>query len=220
LIGCKMSINKIQEEVMNAKLEVNGLSKDYPDNVTDLEKLLVFFLENEKDEKEIIIEVKVDNNIYSEKCENEAREVKLDDCKRIEILTQDISIFAKNFLIDSPNYIKRLKNGFIECINHLKMPQDEENGYNILSRCLETLHAVLLHMDNVLRVLGEDCIVSKDYIKDLHPVVDKILRAQEDMDTILVAELIETQMVVFLDKWLKSLELNEIPSTPETAISS
>ena len=188
---------------MKTRLEVNGVERSYLEEISELENLLVFIVKKEKLEEEIIVEVKVDGEIFSENYQHQAREVQLSEVKKVEIITQTKEAFARSFLEQVPNYINNLENGFRSTARLLRDPQQEKNGFDMLTWCLATLQAFKAHIDNVNQVLEKDDRAAgfQDFWERFDRVADKILAAQEGKDPLAIAEQLEEQMLPLLEQW-------------------
>ena len=114
---------------METALEVNGAAKHYPKGIIDLEKLLLFLKAHEIPQEDIVVEVKIDGEIYSEKFRHQAREFYLDNAEKVEITTQTKETFAKHFLEQAPGYLLQLNHGFRSAARLLKDPQQAGNGH-------------------------------------------------------------------------------------------
>ena len=60
---------------MKAKLTVDGIETSYPEGTADLESLLLFMMSHELLENRLIVQIKVDGDVYSEKDEHQAKGV-------------------------------------------------------------------------------------------------------------------------------------------------
>jgi hypothetical protein len=194
---------------VKARLEINNIEKSYPQDIPDLEKLLLFVMENEISQEEIIIDVKIDGETYSEEYAHQSINVNLHTLNKLEIVTQSKESFAFDFLQQIPGFIAQFKQGFSSAARLLKDYQNEENAYDLLARSLDALGAFKSHLENVFGIL------EKDYASAGFPgfwdrfvmLTNKILEAQEAMDHIIIAELLESQMLPLLDEWQERLHM-------------
>ena len=67
---------------METLLEVNGNARPYREGMSDLEGLLLFVMENEKPDHEVITDVRVDGASFSEDYDHQARGVDLKEVAR------------------------------------------------------------------------------------------------------------------------------------------
>lgn len=192
---------------MNAKLEVNGIEESYPEGISNLEKLLIFVMEEDITEDGLIVEVKVDGELYSESYEHQAREVDLSAAQKVEIATETKKAFAQVFLKEAPDYIAQLEKGFSSAAGLLRAPEEEGDGYDMLAGSLETLRAFKSHLDNVRPVLGkgDGAGESEHFWQRFGSLADEIMEAQEGSDTIAIADLLEDKMLPLLEEWREKL---------------
>lgn len=192
---------------MKPMLEINGVVKSYPEGIIDLESLLVFIMENEISPEELIVEVKQNGKIYSEAYEHQARQVDLSKLQKLSIATQKKEVLANNFLQQVPDYIAHLKEGFGTAVELLRDPQQEEQGYNILAQSSEALVAFKTHLENVVCILGKDDASAgiNEFWQRFDVLASEILAALDERNTLVVADLLESSMLHFLDEWQEQL---------------
>lgn len=192
---------------MKTVLEINGIEKSYPEGISDLENLLLFIIEKEKSEEELIVEVKVNGENYSEDYEHQAREVDLNAVQKIEVTTQTQEAFAQDFLKLAPGYVAQLEKGFGASVGLLRDPLKEEEGYDMLAKSLDALLAFKTHMDNVMVVLEKDDRAAefKDLWERFGNAADRFVKAQEEEDIVLIADLIESEILSLLQEWGEKL---------------
>jgi len=186
---------------MKATLTLNGIEKSYPEEISDLENLLLFVMEKEKED--IVVEVKVDEETFSEAYHHQAKEISLADVRTIEIVMHSKEEFARNFMKQASEYIEHLKNGFKSAIRLLRSTEQEEDGYDMLARSLDMLRAFKSHSDNAKEVLerSDETAGLTSFWERFNIMADKINEAQKDMDHILIADLLEEEMLPFLEEW-------------------
>jgi hypothetical protein len=192
---------------MKARLLINGNETEYPDFVSNLEELLIFVMENKKSGDEIIGDVKVDGDLFSETYSHQAQEIPVDQGGKIEIDVITEKIFAQRFMDVAPSYLDNLKTGFGQAAALLKSKEKEEDGHDILGRSFKAMHAFKAHLDNVVTVLKKESqsALSEDMLALFDQTTSKILAAQESKDAAAIAALLETDMLPFIDQWKKLL---------------
>ena len=192
---------------MNAMLEVIGRERPYTEGVMDLESLLLHVMEEEKSDRKIIVEVKVDGEVYSEKYSHHARDIDLDKIKMVQITTQKGETFARDFLEQVDSYMQSLQEGFRAAANLLRDPEREKSGYDILAKSLEALSALKSLFENVWDVLGEGegLDVRNALWKGFEVSADKIMEVLTENDPRAMADLIEEDILPFLEKWKSSM---------------
>ena len=187
---------------------VNGREMSVSPALENLEELLLYMMENQKDEE--IVEVRVNGERFSEAYQHQARSVMLKEINSIEITTEKRGVLAADFLKDVPSYIEMLKKGFFESVILLRNFEKEHQGYKLLAQSLDMLKAFLEHLNNVLPHLknGEKIKMEKNYkrfLKTFAPLTEEIILSQEVADSMLLADLIEYEFIPLLDKWKEAL---------------
>ena len=196
---------------MKAKLEVNGVDKSYPREICDLESLILFVMTGLKPKEEFIFEVKINGERFSEAYEHQAKEIDLGKIENVEIGTQTKEEMAGSFLKLAPVLMDELENAFANTAGLLRDPRQEEAGYDMLARSLETLHALKSHLESVWNVLGnrEKLAESGLLWGKFDGLADTILTSQEGKTAITIASLLEDQMPQFLKEWKKTIAVEE-----------
>ncbi|CAD7772706.1 hypothetical protein BLFGPEAP_00822 [Candidatus Methanoperedenaceae archaeon GB50] len=77
---------------------VNGREMSVSPALENLEELLLYMMENQKDEE--IVEVRVNGERFSEAYQHQARSVMLKEINSIEIITEKRGVLAAEFLKD------------------------------------------------------------------------------------------------------------------------
>ena len=192
---------------MDALLEVNGIQKSYPKGIIDLEHLLLFVKENEVSAQDLVTEVKLDGEVYSEDFAHQAKELSLQEVEKVEIATNTQQAFARDFWEQAPQYLTQLQKGFLSGARLLRDPRQERNGYDMLTKAFETLLAFTAHLDNVSKILnkGDESERTKTFWERFKSLADQLIESQERQDAIAIADLLEGRMIAFLDEWRKML---------------
>jgi hypothetical protein len=188
---------------METLLEVNGNARPYRDGISDLEGLLLFVMENEKPDHEVITDVRVDGASFSEDYAHQARGVDLKEVVKVEVSTQGVDAFARSFLDQLPAYVEALESGFGNSVELLRVPGHEEEGHDMLARSLDTMKAIKFHLENVGNVLGQVDRVkeSADLWAGFESLADRIMKAQEGTDPAAIADLLEHELLPLLKGW-------------------
>jgi len=194
---------------MNTKLEINGVERQFNPEAPNLEGVLVSIMkENALNNEDIISEVLVNGELFSEEYPHQAREINLEEVNKIEIKTTAKEQFAQDFLNDISIYIENLIHGFKTSANLLRDPEEEINGFDILARSLEMLYALKAHLTNAWLTLGKQHLEKATNIfwDKFNPVADRIVKAQEIGSLKDVADLVEEQICPFLTEWNEELK--------------
>ena len=192
---------------MKPLCEINGVEKNYPDGLVNLEEMLLCMMEKEVPKKELVLEVRVDGKTYSEAYENQAREVDLRTIEKIEITTQTQEDFARDSMIEASTYLDHLERGFGMSARLLRSPGQREQGHDMLARSIEALQAFKFHMDQVNDLLkpaigegGEGAFWER-----FDQLADRIITLQEGEEIEGVAGLVENELLPFLETWKEKI---------------
>jgi hypothetical protein len=193
--------------MMKAKLTVNGIETSYPEGTADLESLLLFMMSHELLENRLIVQIKVDGDVYSEKDEHQARGVDLKAAQKVEMATQTKEDFARGFLEEASNYMALIEKGIRISVQLLKDPEQRENGHDMLGRSLETLRTFKSHLENVKDTLeiADGGAGFRDFWERFESVTDKIMESQKGMDSSVIADLLEHELLPVLEKWRENI---------------
>ena len=192
---------------MKAKLTVNGIETSYPEGTADLESLLLFMMSPELLENRLIVQIRVDGDIYSEKYEHQARGVDLKTAQTVEVVTQTKEDFARGFLEEASDYMALIEKGIRISVQLLKDPEQRENGHDMLGRSLEALRTFKSHLGNVKDTLEMDHRGTgfRDFWERFESVTDKIMESQKGMDSSVIADLLEHELLPVLEKWREDI---------------
>ncbi len=193
---------------MRPLCEINGVAKNYPEGLNTLEEMLLFMMDKEISSGDLISEVKVDGETYSEAYENQAREVDLKNLERIEITTQTQEDFARDTIREADLCLSALERGFGTSAGLLKNPEGREKGYEILAQSLDALHAFKSHMDEVAAFIRPDDGGNgeKGFWKPFEELSNRMIAFQEGQESLKIAALVEEALIPFLETWKKKIE--------------
>jgi hypothetical protein len=192
---------------MKPLCEINGVERNYPEGLINLEEMLRCMMEREVPKKELVLEVKVDGKTYSEAYENQAREVDLRAIEKVEITTQTMDAFARDSIREASAYLDPLVKGFGLSARLLRSPEQREKGYDILVSSIEVLQAFKSHMDQVndlLRPGGEES-EERIFWERFDQLADRLIRSLEEQEIEGVADLIEDELLPFLGTWQEKI---------------
>jgi len=186
---------------MRAMLNINGIERKYPVDVSDLERLLMFIMGGTRDD-DIITEVKIDGQIYSEDYKHQAREKNLSGIKVVEIETETNEEFAEDFIRSVPLIFDQVENGFSDAAVFLRDPLSLSDGYDLLHKCFEVLQNLKNQIEASMLVLkNENLGKPSTFWGEFNDLSDEIISAQEKNDPILIANILDGRIPGFLDHW-------------------
>jgi hypothetical protein len=192
---------------MKPLCEINGVEKNYPVGLVNLEEMLVCMMEKEVPEGELILEVRVDGRTYSEAYENQARDVDLKAIEKVELTTQKEENFARDSIGEASAYIDRLERGFRSSAQLLRIPEQREKGNDMLARSIEALQAFKFHMEQVNDLLKPEGKETGEKIlwERFDQLAGRIITSQEGGEVEGVADLIEDELLPFLRTWKETI---------------
>lgn len=192
---------------MRTMVEINGVPYSYGEGISNLEGMLAFMRMHCIPREEVVVEVKVDGEVFSEAYRNQAREIPLTEVNKIEIATQTGKAFAWGFVAEAPQYISHLQRGFECAVRLLRDPYEEGEGYRMLAKSLEALLAFKSHFENVLIAVQENGRTQtlREFWTTFKDAAESILEAQEQMDSFSLAGQLETELVPRLEEWKQTV---------------
>ena len=191
---------------MATELVVNGREQHFPGNISSLEELLNYAQRREAG-MNIIVEVEVDGETFSEAYPHEAQALDLKDIERVSVISVSGDQFARDFILQAPEFVSHIKTGFSSAATLLKTPGNEPDGHDIMGRSLDVLRAFRSHCDLVERTTSSGMTVEfKELWNRLAPVAEALVDAQAASDPVEIAGLLDTTMVPFLDSLHKTLQ--------------
>lgn len=191
---------------MTTELVVNGREQPFPGSIVNLEELLAFAQRKETGVN-IVVEVEVDGEIFSETYPHEARAMDLCGIGRVSVTSVSGDQFARDFILQAPEFVSHIRTGFSSAATLLKTPGQESEGHDIMGRSLDVLRAFRLHCDLVERTTSSGMTAEfKKFWSTLEPVAEDLVDAQTARDPEDIAALLDTTMVPFLDSLHKTLQ--------------
>ena len=188
---------------MSAILEINGTSATYPAEILNLEKLLLHVQRNCLSPREIVVEVRLDGECYSETYAHEARELSLDVVRSVAVDTHSHEVVAREFITSAPEYLDLIEGGFRTAAGYLQGAEEEEIGYDMMARSIEGLRTFKTHLDTAVQVIGGDeaNALNGDDCERLDAMADKIMQAQENQLHGQIADCLNDEMLPLLARW-------------------
>jgi len=184
---------------MSAMLSIDGIENKFPENISNLENLLSYVIQNKKAEGDIIVEVKVDGQLFTEEYKHQAKKMDVNLMNKIDIATQTSSSFACDFLKEIVVYIDHLKKGILSSIELLRDNKEEE-GYDMLFMSMDFLIVFKAHLNNIwlLTDNADKQNVFDVFFKRFGVIAEKIIVFQEMMDSLSVANLLEEEILTLV----------------------
>ena len=189
------------------RLELEGAQS------TNLEEILMKVISEHVQPGKIITGVKLNGTGYSEKNPHDAASVALKDIKILEIDTMSAEEMAKHFFTNGEKYLDLLIKG-AEKISELFRVADETEANEHYAEYLENLRLFLQMIAQCTEVLHVDLsaipfqkATVKEEVQKLSGVMDQMLKVQEDEDWVMLADLLEYELIPLLKGWNEILAL-------------
>ena len=189
---------------MRPILKLNGQPESYPETIDDLEALIVHIMQQRGSGGEIIVNVRVDGQVFSEAYDHQARDIRLADLESIHMSTVTAEWFSRRFVEQVVHYIDHLKKGFQNSVRLLRNPAEQRNGYELLANSIDTLCALRSHLRNVRDTIGKDgteSAVERVIWQQFEGIADLVCKAQGENNPTAVAALIEGKVMPVLEEW-------------------
>lgn len=176
-------------------------------NYANLEDALVKLSETESLSNRIITDVLVNEEAFSELYPHQAEDIAIEDVERLELVSVSVTEMAKDIIAELPKVIKIL---------------------NVSSKSIATLFRDS-EIDDALDSLQDMLTVGSDFIKtiqviryyfsidqanellqisdSLDPLLTELSESIEDEDWMLVADLLEFELIPATEGWLKIISL-------------
>ncbi|PRX32590.1 hypothetical protein BX659_104139 [Orenia metallireducens] len=169
------------------------------DKVNSLTEILEEIREDINDK--IISEIYINGNIVTEE---ELINFDLNEVKSIEFLTKKSIRLVEETLTEANNYLPKLKKGFIDIAN-LFRDQEIIDANEKLQLCLDGVKwytGVLMKILSL--VYGENQEISEiKKLEEFNTLINKSLDAMEEDDWNLVANILEDDISIYIDEFIK-----------------
>ncbi len=175
--------------------------------VNNLEEVLAKIMAEHLKTGNIITTVKLNGTVYSEDTPHDAAGVPPSDIKTLEINTMGQEEIAWRFLEDGVGQLDLMIRG-AEKVSELFRIADETEANEHYAQLLETLRLFIRMVAEVKETLNLDLSVIafqngtvEQRFQRLSEIMDKMLKVQEEEDWIMLADLIEYELVPLLEEW-------------------
>ena len=175
--------------------------------INNLEEVLQKIIAEHMQPGKVITAVKLNGTGYSEKNPHDAAQVLLKDIKTLEIDTMSAEDMARHFFANGGKYLDLLIKG-AEKISELFRIADETEANEHYVEYLENLRLFLqmiaqctdvLHLDLSAIPFREHTV--KEEVQKLSGVMDQMLKVQENEDWVMLADLLEYELIPLLKEW-------------------
>lgn len=174
---------------------------------SNLEEILIRVMSEHVQQGKVITSVKLNGTGYSEENSHDAAGVPLKDIKTLEIDTMSAEEMARHFFRNGGKYLDLLIKG-AEKISELFRIADETEANEHYSEYLENLRLFIqmvaeskeaLHL-NLSAIPFQNATV-EDEVQKLSNMMDQMLKVQENEDWVMLADLLEYELIPLLKGW-------------------
>ena len=181
-------------------------------NVNNLEEILVKVMSDLIKPGQVITTVKLNGEVYSEENPHDAVRISLSDIETLEICTMATDEIAWRFLDSGVEQVDMIIQG-AQKISELFRIADESEANEEYANFLESLRLFLQMVAEVKAILNLDLTSTfkgrtvEDRVEKLSEMMDQMLHVQEEEDWIMLADLLEYELIPILEEWKSILPL-------------
>ncbi|MCX8042922.1 MAG: hypothetical protein N3B18_02210 [Desulfobacterota bacterium] len=199
------------------QVSINGNTiQEYFGGAENLEEVLVKLSKTALPKDHLIGSVNINGRPYTELYPGQSREIPLSKIHDIQVTTVSLQQFAEAAVKDAPNFIARMCEHCHDTADSFRM-YDETDAHQKFADLLEALRALIHFINNVRSALGwnfqkmqyQGESVSMRWAKYME-VIDELKNIQEEGDLILLADIIEYEIIPLLEDWKKIFSENSV----------
>ena len=197
---------------MEISLDRKSIELEGPQG-SNLEEILMRVMSEHVQPGTVITGVKLNGAGYSEKKPHDAEDVPVKDIKTLEIDTMSAEEMARHFFHNGGKHLDLLIKG-AEKISELFRIADETEANEHYSEYLENLRLfikMVAESKEALRLnfsaIPFQNATVEDEVQKLSNVMDQMLKVQENEDWVMLADLLEYELIPLLKGWDQILAL-------------
>ena len=181
-------------------------------SVHNLEEILVKVMSDLIKPGQVITTVKLNGEAYSEQNPYDAVRISLSDIETLEIDTMATDEIAWRFLDSGVEQVDMIIQG-AQKISELFRIADEGEANEEYANFLESLRLFLQMVAEVKAILNLDLASAfkgrtvEDRVEKLSEMMDQMIKVQEEEDWIMLADLLEYELIPLLEEWKSILPL-------------
>ena len=182
-------------------------------SVNNLEEILVKIMSEHIKPGQVITTVKLNGEVYSEEKPHDAARIPLSDIKTMEIDTTATDEIAWKFLDGGVNQVDMIIQGAQKISEHFRIA-DETEANKQYADFLEALRLFLRMVAEVKEILDLNLTTitfkegtAEHRLEKLSEMMDQMLHVQEEEDWIMLADLLEYELIPLLEEWKSILPL-------------
>ncbi len=191
---------KFQVKLDGEPLELTGNFRTLEDIFLSLNNILI-------EKERMITDVYLNGSPYTERWYRESRDIPIEEVESLEIITKTPKELAKLAMEGSVDALSMMKDALMN-IAELYRIGDEMEANEQFANCLEAMRAFISVAEGSRRILsmdnGSDPIHGEGYsefMEKLSSILSDIEGGQEEEDWILIADIIEYELIPHLESW-------------------
>jgi len=173
----------------------------------NLEDFIYYVMNNHISGDKLLTEVKINDVTFSERWPGESKTLPINKIVRVDFNTSPIKELAIKILSDIPSQIEMIKNGVLQASELYRVADEQEANLNFI-KVLNALRSFINFIIQIRRanlvdwdnMLVSDTTIDTVYERSIK-LIDEIIEVQEDEDWVLLADLLEYELLPVLDKW-------------------
>ncbi len=170
-------------------------------DVHNLEEVLLKIMSEHVRPENVVITVKLNGEVYSEKDPHDAARIPLSDIETLEIDTMTTEEIARKFFENGARQLGMMIQA-AEKISELFRIADENEANKQYADFLENLRLFMKMLAEVKEMLNGTL---EDRLQRLSEMMDQMIHTQEQEDWIVLADLLEYGLVPLLKEWQEIL---------------
>jgi hypothetical protein len=196
------------------QINLNHRPEEFPtDGVRSFGELMACVARQAEREGARILKVKLNGEDVTGKDHSLLDSLPLDQIQEIEVDTGDPKVLARSSLYSVADFLEKLLNDLQDTAELLRLGYGERANQRFL-RCIDGLQVFMHSLESCRRLLGisfellfvpagqeGDAITVAENRRRLFEVLDSMIEAQTNQDWVLLADLLEFELVPVLEDW-------------------
>ena len=185
----------------------NRSAKIKAGDAENLEEILAWIMTDQIKPNQAIAAVKLNGEVYSEKRPHDALGIPVSAIKTLEIDTVNTEEIGRHFLENGALQLDSIIQGALKISEYFRIADEQEANEQYMD-FLESIHLFLKMFTEVKHVfnLNLDLIVCKngcaeERLVKLAAMLDELIKAQEQEDWIMLADLLEYELAPLLEEF-------------------
>ncbi len=199
---------------MNITVNGTPVMESY-DHALNLEEIIVHLSKNAVPENHLVGSVRVNGNDFSELYPGQAKDVGRDRIQDLALQTVSFELLSQAAMKDCPVLIDRIMASANKTADMFRM-HDESEAFEHFGNLIESLRSLFLFIDAARKTMDIDGRANAgsgtsadEAWERLRGIIDEMKNIQEEGDLILLADLLEYELVPALQTWSSIFSTDE-----------